>query len=373
MLHEPWYLFIPFGAALLSSSLLFGIAWGHPAAAGPGKRLGFLQTYRSFLGLFCMTAPLAWLYAIPYERFLTPVEAVQANLWTLGLVAVWRVALMIRVLIVLLHYHFGDAFLVVITFACGVILLVFGFLPFPIIEVMGGVRMSEADMILKHTTQTVFLIVCLVGPSCFLITLATLPIFRDRTAQYHLPPVSINRVSLPLWVLALGAVGIWGFVLPFTQPEQQLRWGVEQEFREERYGSMLTVMSSHSLEEFPPHWQPPPRWPRDGQDKLVDIWEEIAERPPAEWVRRMYLNKLRDLLHWHHIWRLDTERIRLLLARLPEGHWSDSRTGSGTTSQLRSIAPFILIQSQLRERNPTRKGKNEQPVPRNVGNISIGR
>ena len=52
-----------------------------------------------------MTAPLAWLYAIPYERFLSPVGATRANLWTLGLVAAWRVLLIIRVLVVLLSYR----------------------------------------------------------------------------------------------------------------------------------------------------------------------------------------------------------------------------------------------------------------------------
>ena len=48
-----------------------------------------------------MTAPLAWIYAIPVERFLGAYEATQANLWMLGIVSVWRIVLMIRVVSVL--------------------------------------------------------------------------------------------------------------------------------------------------------------------------------------------------------------------------------------------------------------------------------
>src|SRR4051812_46517892 len=83
LLHEPWWLLIPFGAsigasfflAMLASSAVRDFAW---------------YKYRCFLGLFWMTAPLAWLYAIPFERFLDPVSAMQANVYVLGLVATWR-------------------------------------------------------------------------------------------------------------------------------------------------------------------------------------------------------------------------------------------------------------------------------------------
>jgi hypothetical protein len=43
-----------------------------------------------------MTSPLAWLYAIPVERFMPIEAAVQANAWFLAVVAAWRVALLIR-------------------------------------------------------------------------------------------------------------------------------------------------------------------------------------------------------------------------------------------------------------------------------------
>ena len=94
LIHEPWYLLIPLAASLLSSFVLYLVTYGvfistrqirgesvlfvdtdgllkKKPLSGPS----FLSGYLSFLALFWCTAPLAWLYAIPYERFLSPVEA----------------------------------------------------------------------------------------------------------------------------------------------------------------------------------------------------------------------------------------------------------------------------------------------------------
>src|ERR1700730_9671732 len=103
LLHEPWHLAIPLVVSLVASYLLFGLTYGvaqRKGANGPP----FYSAYRMFLGLFWMTAPLAWLYAIPYERFFTSWGATVANLSTLACVALWRVALMVRVISVLMGY-----------------------------------------------------------------------------------------------------------------------------------------------------------------------------------------------------------------------------------------------------------------------------
>ena len=84
LLHEPWYLAIPLGASLVSSLLLFGVFYVPCRMTGLDAP-PFVAAYRAFLGLFWMTAPLAWLYAVPYERLLDPVSAAYANIWTLAL------------------------------------------------------------------------------------------------------------------------------------------------------------------------------------------------------------------------------------------------------------------------------------------------
>lgn len=51
-------------------------------------------SYRNVLVFVCLTAPPALLYAIPVERFLSLDAAQATNAWFLGIVAIWRVALL---------------------------------------------------------------------------------------------------------------------------------------------------------------------------------------------------------------------------------------------------------------------------------------
>lgn len=52
-------------------------------------------SYRNVLLFLTLTAPPAVLYAIPVERFMTLDNSRAANAWFLGLVAAWRVALLV--------------------------------------------------------------------------------------------------------------------------------------------------------------------------------------------------------------------------------------------------------------------------------------
>lgn len=52
-------------------------------------------TYRNVLLFVCLTSPPALLYAIPVERFMSGEAALTANAWFLGIVASWRVALLL--------------------------------------------------------------------------------------------------------------------------------------------------------------------------------------------------------------------------------------------------------------------------------------
>lgn len=56
-------------------------------------------TYRNILLFVTLTSPPAVLYAIPVERFMTLDAATTANIWFLGVVAAWRVALYFRFLL----------------------------------------------------------------------------------------------------------------------------------------------------------------------------------------------------------------------------------------------------------------------------------
>src|SRR5262249_47045734 len=131
-------------------------------------RPGFFTAYRSFLALFWMTAPLAWLYAIPYERFLSEGAATKANLWTLGLVAVWRVALMVRVVQVLTGRRVISSLFLVMAFADAVALVAELMMPAPVLAIMGGVRQTESEMAIGGARLLVRMCGILSAPIWFL-------------------------------------------------------------------------------------------------------------------------------------------------------------------------------------------------------------
>jgi len=50
-------------------------------------------SYLSILVFIGLTSPLAWIYAVPVEKFMSAENATTANIWFLFVVAAWRVAL----------------------------------------------------------------------------------------------------------------------------------------------------------------------------------------------------------------------------------------------------------------------------------------
>jgi hypothetical protein len=315
LVHEPWHLAIPFGASLATSFLLFCLTYG----SAEGKTMQappFFSSYRVFLGLFWMTAPLAWLYAIPYERFLGPVEATSANLWTLGLVAFWRVVLMIRVLSVLMGYRHVAAIFFVMALADVEALLGLCLSPIPLIEVMGGIHGSASETLRKSMAKDL----------CFLGT-CSLPFWVigafiagvKSCPRWQGPPTAVSQShtwSWPLGGLVFTSIAIWFLFLPFTQPEQQLRNRVERGLKEGRIAEALAEMSAHYPSGFPPHWDPPPKLALGQREPpLVDVMEVIADSPPTPWVRSIFIEKFERYLARYPI----GEREAKLLLRLPEG------------------------------------------------------
>ncbi|MBL8797669.1 MAG: hypothetical protein JNM56_27465 [Planctomycetia bacterium] len=287
LLHEPWHLLLPFAASIGASFILFCVTYGSAKLKGaPGP--GFWSAYRAFLGLFWLTAPLAWLYALPYERFLTPLGATQANLWTLGLVSVWRVYLMMRVVGVLMNYRAGAIFLVMVV-ADAEAFLALHFLPRPIIPLMANIWMTESQILLAE-----------VGDALKVITFLSLPVWAIGALvatlicqpAWQTGPVVEEAARGGLRRLALASVAFWLALLPFTQPEQILRRQVERLLQAGRITDGLALMSAHQPADFPPHWDP---IPQEGYFQIsartLQVFEEIERSPPAPWVKALFEEK----------------------------------------------------------------------------------
>ncbi|MCI0681792.1 MAG: hypothetical protein L0Y71_06785 [Gemmataceae bacterium] len=323
LLRDPWYLLLPVVASLVSSFLLYCLLYGFFARRrpeSPSLSPSFWSAYRAFVGLFWLTAPLAWLYAIPYERFLSPLAATYANLATLALVSAWRVALMVRVANVLFGLHPAIAFVRVVAYADAVALAAMFFVPFPIIEIMGGVRLPAEENAVRSATQLVAFWGGCSFPVWLILTITTFAMTPRPTWQAaSLRPAASSPVSGALRWLVIGSLVIWAAALPLTQPEQQLRRRVEMALREGRVADGLKVMSAHARADFPPHWSPPPRYLHgEPMSLLFDIWHVLLRDDAAPWVRQHYLEQLKQYAKTRY-YHYDVEKLGHLINVLPEG------------------------------------------------------
>jgi hypothetical protein len=98
-------------------------------------------------------------------------------------------------------------------------------------------------------------------------------------------------VAWPVWALTAIAIGAWAFVLPHTQPEQQLRLAVEKRLTERQIRDALDLMSAHQQADFPPHWSPPPHVTMPDSRPQLDSVQRVLRPDDAPWVQRVFNEK----------------------------------------------------------------------------------
>jgi hypothetical protein len=276
---------------------------------------GFASEYLSFIGLFWMTAPIAWLYALPVERFLGTYQAAQANLTLLGIVALWRVLLLARVFSVVQQTAFWRTFLwVLIPASIEVILLYIfgGAFAKAIAAGMGGMRNSPEEELLldamSFSANNAFWIV--------IIAIVLAVIFRKHQPLQSFPARTSGR--FPAFGLAVLA-SFWVAVAIYPQIQVSRNYHVEQLMEAEKYKEALQFLSKHQEDDFASARQLPPKpFEYELFEKLPKIFETMdgTEEP---WVRKMYLERLDVLLTHSDGWRESFTPIYVALARIPEG------------------------------------------------------
>jgi len=317
LLRSPWYLLIPFVASIALSLALLLILhrWR-------GETRPFWIEYRAFLGLFWMTAPLALVYGIPYERFLSSADAVSANLWTLLFVAVWRLLLMSRVAAVFTNQSLWTSFALIMPVADCVVLVGLAWMPVPLLNVMGGIQLTDAEarLSLLHF-QASFLS----GVSLFLWGPLGGIAYACRPSR-ALPMLSRDESPPPrgLLILAIAMVLLWVPFLPARQGEQRLASKVDRAMKKGDIAGAIDEMSRHARTDFPPQWSPPPLigW-RDESPEILDVIDALIAHPEAAgWVREVFIDKFeRRSLSWGgpHGHYYTSEEINRVLNALPEG------------------------------------------------------
>lgn len=291
LLHDSWYLIIPLAASLATSLVLYCLFY--LAAKRSEEAIEFLPFYRRFLSLYWMTAPLAWLYAIPVESHLSAADAVRANLSLLALISLWRVLLISRCASVLFGAPYLAAFFLVMFFADTLVLGILYFTPLPIFNIMGGISHTESEWVIINTAM----IVGFFGGISWLIWLIAVGAITSSNNDWTPLPRELGhntRVSKPLWAVAIASLLVWIAVLPISQPPQQLRRLAETNLQNDRVNEAIKLMSSHDRDDFPPHWDPPP-WPGYGQNqpRFDEVLKLLEDARPAGWVVDVYRDKVK--------------------------------------------------------------------------------
>jgi hypothetical protein len=345
LLTEPWHLLIAPGASWAAATVLWVLVqvggfrrwmWSPakpqtssthpddepemappPADPPPAPRLR--DNYLAFLGLFWLTAPLAWFYGIPFERFQSEGQAASSNLWLLTLIALWRVVLMVRVLQVVYGIGGVVASITVLFFGNALMLAALFAMPVPVFVIMGGVRLGPADQSLAFLAFAGKIVGTI---SLCLLSLLWACTFLDRKRWSWMVATTAVRLK-PLTVVAVVAIAWWCAWLPFTQPQQRLRGQVERALLSGDFATGLGLLARHPVADFPPHWDPPPRVGyHQREPEVVEVLLYLVDHPLGGRCQAVYEDKLLRM-GWDFDARFgrakaSLERLVTLLERMPD-------------------------------------------------------
>ena len=185
LIAEPWHLVLPLAASLIGCAAMVLVTYFFLKCNGE-KESSLIEIFRSFLNVYWMTAPLALVYGLPVERFFDPGNATRANLYLLAIVAVWRVALMIRCVFVLCGTSVWRSAIVVLLFSDVLAMIALYYAPGPIFMIMGGVRLTESEQIILSVRMFLTLLcygtilIWAIGYVCVCCRRRTTSFYRSR-------------------------------------------------------------------------------------------------------------------------------------------------------------------------------------------------
>lgn len=283
-------LFSYISAVFLFSLAFYGFA--RRELKKTGRESNFIRGFPSFLALFWMSAPIAWLYAIPFERFFDPISAAKANVALLAIVSLWRVLLMARALAVLLNAAFLKMLMWVLAPAsveAFVLAALNENLAKRIMAAMSGIRNAPDAEVLMNAIGTVIT----VSPIVFLIALVAALCMRSRKQIQPFPNPAFSHK--PSW-WSLTLLVLWAGLAVAPQRELFRNHRVAVLISKEQYSQALDYLSAHDPSDFAPAKRiaPDPYEPniREHLPSLLHAMDG-SEKP---WVRQMYLDYFLILL-----------------------------------------------------------------------------
>lgn len=224
--HQPEWFLGPFGASLVS--IVFIFLW----ISGPLKlhRVGgYRRQFGTFLALAWLTAPCAWLYAIPVEAVTDIVTATKWNIAFLAIVAFWRVAIIVRAVSVLTHVGWTRVLPLVLAPAALEAMAGSFFKGLSLVGIMGGIRLPPHTELLvqaaNFTTVASFWILLISVIISFSVNgVARRPLSRAVTS-------SAKSIILVSALILLG----WSFIAIMQRPPIANRYRLEKLIQERKF------------------------------------------------------------------------------------------------------------------------------------------
>ena len=366
-----WRLLLPFAASTAAAAVLFLVVAALIRLGVPLAPLGW-----GILGLFWLTAPFAWLYGLPFERFLRPAHVYPARLAALGVVSSCRVAVMTRCVSVLCGCDWREALLIVLCFAVPTVLLAvtvaLGFVRKP--ETANGDRPGPTPSAPPKTEvlvgagklvargmmgipddfddapplppkglappaamdqrEVAIPIGCLAVLAFALATWLLVVSFRSPKRWQ---PAEVRSVvaapSADMWLFAMGAVLWWDYWALRRQPAQRRRTLFARRLQTGDTAKTVRALAALHPENFPPHWDPSTALlTKEYSARLLQAIIAALELPITSWVRARFVPRL-ALALW-----LDSDNIWLR---------QDNRT---TDEQLQDLARLVELLRKMPKR-----------------------
>jgi len=193
LLHNPEWIYGPFVASAITSICVFIFLYPYLKL----RKVSRGMSYPSFMCIYWMTAPCAWLYAIPVEATTDLITATQWNIAFLAIVSVWRVLLMIRALMVLTGAGLSTCLIGVLFPASGIMCIGSFFKGISLVGIMGGVRLPPHTELLVHaakTTSMVSFILTLILGALWLGSLFSRRVVAVRPLPWRKEPIPTKTI-----------------------------------------------------------------------------------------------------------------------------------------------------------------------------------
>lgn len=283
LLREPEAFYGPFLASIISTEFIY---WW----VGAGlklKRAGDHRPQRtSFLGFVWLTAPCAWVYAIPVEHCTDMLTATKWNVAFLAIVSFWRVAILTRVLAVLTEVRWTRCLLFVLAPASLEMAVGSWFKSLSLIGIMGGVRLSPHTEFLVSASDFTLQASIVV----FLVCLGAILYGRGKAAVKPLMRPSLGGSTSVIGLALVALVGWMLLAIPMQQKVRNLHiFG--SYVRKGDLTKAAEFASSRTRADFPVSYAMPPD-PYGWGPKASEVLNEIPRNTP-EWLRKEWrLNRL---------------------------------------------------------------------------------